>query len=87
MGDAKRRKSRTASGQLKTFLTRWVNEGFFNEPKTLAKLVERYHEHGVITRQTSLSGLVLEAVREGLLARAKIEDGGKQVWGYRARSR
>lgn len=87
MGDAKRRKSRTASGQLKTFLTRWVNEGFFNEPKTLAKLVERYHEHGVITRQTSLSGLVLEAVRECLLARAKIEDGGKQVWGYRARSR
>lgn len=86
VGDTKRKKNRSTSGQLRTFLTRWAGDGFFNEPKTLANLLERYHEHGVITKQTSLSGLVLEAVREGLLARAKIDVGGKQVWAYRART-
>jgi hypothetical protein len=85
MDDA-RKKNRRASGQLKTFLTKWAGDGFFNEPKTLANLLERYHEHGVITKQTSLSGLMLEAVRAGLLARAKVEVGGKQVWAYRTRS-
>ena len=81
VGDGKKKKDRGGSGQLKTFLARWARDGFFNEPRTLANLLERYHEHGVITRQTSLSGLMLEAVREGLLARAKVDVGGKQVLG------
>ncbi len=80
-----KKRSRRASGRLKTFLTKWAGDGFFNEPKTLANLLERYHEYGVITKQTSLSGLMLEAVREGLLARTKVDVGGKQVWAYRAR--
>jgi hypothetical protein len=86
VGDTKKKKNRGASGQLKTFLTKWADDGFFNEPKTLANLLERYHEYGVITKQTSLSGLMLEAVRDGLLGRAKVEVGGKQVWAYRKRS-
>jgi hypothetical protein len=85
VGGAKK-KNRGTSGQLKNFLTKWVADGFFNEPKTLADLLERYHEHGVITKQTSLSGLMLEAVRDDLLSRAKVGAGGKQVWAYRARS-
>jgi hypothetical protein len=86
VGDTtKLKKKRGASGQLKTFLTKWAGDGFFNEPKTLANLLERYHEHGVITKQTSLSGLMLEAVREGFLARTKLDVGGKQVWAYSAR--
>jgi hypothetical protein len=81
-----KKKSRGASGQLKTFLARWVRDGFFDEPKTLAKVLERYHEHGVIAKQTSLSGLVLEGVRDGLLARSKTNIGGKQVWAYKVRN-
>ena len=84
--DETRKRNRRGSGQLKAFLTKWTGDGFFAEPKTLANLLERYHEHGVITKQTSLSGLMLESVREGLLARAKVEVGGKQVWAYRTRS-
>ena len=84
--DKARKKSRGPSGGLKTFLTKWSSDGFFNEPKTLADLLERYHEHGIITKQTSLSGLMLEAVRDGLLARTKVDVGGKRVWAYRARS-
>jgi hypothetical protein len=84
VGDANKKK-RGVSRQLKPFLTEWTREGFFSEPKTLANLLERYHEHGVITKQTSLSGLMLEAVHDGLLARTKKDVGGKQVWAYSAR--
>lgn len=79
------KKNRGSSDSLKTYLANWVTEGIFNEPRTLANLLERYHEHGVIAKQTSLSGLMLEAVREGILARTKIDVRGKQVWAYRAK--
>jgi hypothetical protein len=79
----KQKKKRGTSGRLKALLNGWTADGFFNEPKTLANLLERYHERGIITKQTSLSGLVLEAVREGLLIRARADVGGKQVWVYR----
>jgi hypothetical protein len=80
-----KKKNRGPAGQLTTFLKKWIGDGFFNEPKTLANLLERYHEHGIITKQTTLSGLMLDAVRDGLLARTRIEQRGKQVWAYRAR--
>lgn len=81
----KQKKKRGSAGQLKAFLIKWITDGFFSEPKTLAQLLRRYHEHGIITKQTSLSGLMLEAVREGLLTRTKIDVRGKQVWAYRVR--
>jgi hypothetical protein len=80
-----KKKSRSAN-QLKTYLTKWMGEGYFVEPRTLSNLQERYHEHGVIAKQTSLSGLMLDAVRDGLLARTKVAVGGKQMWTYRIRS-
>lgn len=82
-GARKRNRIRGATGQLKTLLTKWAGDGFFNEPKTLADLLERYHENGVIAKQTSLSGLMLDAVRQGVLARIKNKVGGRQVWTYR----
>lgn len=80
--NSRQKKKRGASGALKAFLLKWIADGFFNEPRTLTNLLERYHEHGVIAKQTSLSGLVLDAVREGLLARTRADVGGKQVWVY-----
>lgn len=80
-----KKKSRSAN-QLKTFLTKWMGEGYFVEPRTLPNLQQRYHEHGVIAKQTSLSGLMLDAVRDGLLARTKVDVSGKQMWAYRIRS-
>jgi hypothetical protein len=84
-GDLRQRKKRGTSGQLKALLLKWRADGFFNEPRTLADLFGRYHEHGVIAKQTSLSGLVLGAVREGLLTRTRADVGGKQVWLYATR--
>lgn len=80
----KRKAARGAAGRLKEFLTRWIEGGFFREPRTIGDLLQRYHEHGVITRQTSLSGLLLDAVRDGLLSRTKTTVGGRQLWTYRA---
>lgn len=85
VGSTAGKRKRGSSGQLKTFLSKWVDDGYFSKAKTLSNLLERYHEHGVITKQTSLSGLMLDAVRNGLLARTKIDVSGKEVWAYTAR--
>ena len=79
-------KGRLAPGRLGILLTSGANEGFFNKPRTLGSLLERYHEHGVITKLTSLSGLMLQAVQTGVLTRTKVAVDGKQVWAYKSRS-
>lgn len=76
---------RGASGDLRIMLNAWLKDGFFNEPRTIKDLLHRYHEHGAIVKQTSLSGLLLRAVRDGSLARTKAECDGRQVWFYRAK--
>lgn len=80
-GDEKK-KTKNSAGQLRAMLEKWADADFFDEPKTIKNLLSRYHEHGVIVQKTSLSGLLLRAVRDGLLSRTKIESDGKMVWGY-----
>jgi hypothetical protein len=82
---ARRKRARGGRGPLKEYLTKWIGEGFFREPKTIGDLLQRFHEYGVITKQTSLSGLLLDAVRDGLLGRTKSVVGGKQLWTYQAK--
>lgn len=81
---SEKRKSRGAPNQLKTLLTKWISDGFFKEPRTMSNLLERYHENAVIAKLTSLSGLLLDAVRDGLLIRTKIDVQNKKVWAYSA---
>jgi hypothetical protein len=73
--------------QLKDLLTQWISDGFFDEPKGLGPLRDRYLEHAVIAKQTSLSGLMLDAVRQGLLTRVKANVGGKEIWVYKSKSK
>jgi hypothetical protein len=63
-------------------LDAWIKEGFFKTPRTLRAVHERLHEHGVIVRQTSISGPLLKAVQQGRLTRRKISEDGKEVWAY-----
>ena len=59
-----------------------VDEGFFDEGRSLAELQARLHERGIIIKQTSLPGYLLAAVRGRRLMRKKQEVNGKQVWVY-----
>lgn len=60
----------------------WIEEGFFKTPRTLKSVHERLHEHGIIAKQTSISGPLLKAVQQGRLTRKKIDQNGKEVWAY-----
>lgn len=76
------KKAKSSGNQLSTYLDRWIAEGFFKAPRTMADLLARYHEVGVIAKSTSLSGLLLRAVRAEKLRRFKAEHEGKEVWAY-----
>ncbi len=81
-GDEKKSK-KSASGDLQPLLQKWISEGFFDDAKAIGELKTQYHEHAVIVKTTSLSGLLLKAVRDGHLTRSKVEKNGRSVWGYR----
>lgn len=83
----KSQNKKTSVGELRPLLETWVKSGFFDEIRTIGDVHDRYHEHAIIVQRTSLSGLLLRAVRDGLLKRAKIEADGKKVWGYGTRSK
>lgn len=78
------KKKASASGQLRTALEKWIKQGVFAEAQTIGTVQARYHEQAIIVKQSSLSGLLLRAVRDGLLVRKKIEKAGKTVWVYKA---
>ena len=61
---------------------RIVVEGFFNDGRTLAQVLQRLHQHAVIIKQTSLPKYLLSAVRDGRLTREKRDVEGRTVWVY-----
>lgn len=69
----------------KSFIENWIAEGYFADYLTLSQILEKFHEHAVITKQTTLSGIMMKLVQQGLLMRKKITRDGKSVWGYTAK--
>jgi hypothetical protein len=73
---------RSSGSPISSKLDAWITEGFFKTPRTLRAVCEHLHEHGVIARQTSISGPLLKAVQQGRVTRRKISEDGKEVWAY-----
>jgi hypothetical protein len=65
-------------------LSNLIEQEYFKEYRTLSQVVSRLHEQAIIAKSTSLSGPIADLVRRGRLERKKIDEGGKQVWGYKA---
>jgi len=61
---------------------RWITEGYFDVPRTLADVQARFRKEAIMVPQTSLPGYFLGAVRKGRLKRDEVEVGGKTVWAY-----
>jgi hypothetical protein len=74
---------RSAGNSISRKLEAWLEDGYFNTPRTLRVVHERLHEQGVIARQTAISGPLLKAVQQGRMTRGKISENGKEVWVYR----
>lgn len=83
--DKNRLKSKKkARAPIRASLERLLSDGFFDEFRTLTKILGRLHELAINAKITSISGPVAELVREEKLERKKTKDNGKQVWTYRA---
>ena len=73
---------RSSGNPISSNIDAWITDGFFKSPRTLHAVHHRLHEHGVIARQTSVSGPLLRAVQQRRMKRQKIMEGGKEVWAY-----
>ncbi len=81
---SKRKPSSGKSGELMEKFNRWIDEGFFRKPRTLAEVQERFHEQGDIVPQSSIPHYLLTAVRARppRLTRTRADVNGKKVWAY-----
>lgn len=84
--ETKDRASSRSSTDVSGRFARFIRDGFFNKPKTLAELKEQFHKVGVILPRTSLPGLLLKAIRSEVLEREKAVLNGKEVWTYRVKA-
>jgi hypothetical protein len=81
-GGKKSRKVGSKTGNVAATFERWINEGYFDELRTLSDVQKRFRKEAVIVPQTSLPTYFLAAVRKGRLTRDEVETNGKTVWGY-----
>lgn len=65
-------------------MTKLIQEGWFDEIRTLTDIVDRCGELAIIVKVTSLSGPIAEFVRNEQLVRKKVKSGKREVWGYTA---
>ena len=79
----KRKKNPSTTGRKPgEAFSKLVEDGFFDEGRTLAQLQERMHEQAILVKQSSLPNYLLAAVRNGRLNREKQDVQGKSVWMY-----
>jgi hypothetical protein len=82
-GEAKKsRKVGSKTGNVAATFERWIDEGYFDEQRTLSDVQKRFLKEAIIIPQTSLPTYFLTAVRKGRLTRDEVEANGKTVWAY-----
>jgi hypothetical protein len=76
------RKSASTANVAERF-TSWIDQGYFNDWKTLSDVQKRFHKEAIMVPQTSMPNYLLGAVRAGRLEREKHDVNGKMVWAYK----
>jgi hypothetical protein len=87
VGRQRARKPKTQTktkGSVASFFDSLISGGYFNKPRTLTDIKERFHEKGLIVPKTSIPQYLLKAIRptDGRLRRKKHEISNKRVWVY-----
>jgi hypothetical protein len=80
----KRKAASGKSGDLTAKFNSWITGGFFQKPRTLGEVRDRFHEQGDIIPRTTIPTYLLAAVRAKppRLTRARADVDGKKVWVY-----
>jgi hypothetical protein len=82
IGSARANPKRARKTGVGPTVDKWIEEGYFDEPKTLAEVQNRFRKEAIIVRQTSLPSYFLGAVRNKRLKREEMTVGNKKVWAY-----
>ena len=80
--NSKKKARRMSGGNLAERFQSWIDDGYFDEPRSLADAQARFHKEALIVPQSSLPKYFLKGVRSGQLDRDKAEVNGKTVWVY-----
>ncbi len=67
---------------LSQILNGWIDEGFFDQKRTLADVRDRFHQQAIMLPMSSIPKYLLRAVRAHRLRRNKEEVSNKMVWVY-----
>jgi hypothetical protein len=78
----RRRGKSNKTGSQAALFGKWIEDGFFDEQRTLAELVKKFRRAGIVVSRTSMPQLLLKAVRNGQLERHEAAVSGKNVWVY-----
>lgn len=73
-------------GGLSAQFDRWIDLGFFDQPRTLSDVQKRFHKEGSILPKTSVPKYLLQAIRSGRLHREEREINKRTVWVYQRES-
>ncbi|WP_162906514.1 hypothetical protein [Algihabitans albus] len=79
---AAKKASKSANNGAGERFSAWIEDGFFDDERTLKDVQDRFHEVGVIIARTSIPQFLLKAVRVGKLKRTKKKVGNKDLWVY-----
>ena len=74
------------TGGLGARFNKWIDDGYFSEPKTLGEVQKRFQKEGVIVPQSTISPYLLNSVRAGRLTREETLSNKKHLWVYRSDS-
>ncbi len=76
------KKDRKSKSGLVERFDRWIEDGFFDQPKTLADVQRKFHKDGFVLPQTSIPKYLLRALHADRLSRDEASIDGKKVWVY-----
>jgi hypothetical protein len=81
-GSTPTRKIGAKVGNLSSTFNRWIDEGYFANPRTLTEVQARFRKEAIIVPATNLPNLFIRAVRKGRLIRDEVKSNGKVLWSY-----
>lgn len=84
-GKPKKGRSRNRGRSRAARFVAWIDNGFFDVPKTTKQVHGRFHKEGVIIPMTSVPKYLLKALSDDRLERDKKEMGGKLVWAWKTK--
>ncbi len=79
------RRRRASSGGAAAKFSEWLKSSYFDQPRTLADVLSKFHDEAIIIPTTSIPKYLLKAVRDQHLSRSKQSVGGREVWVYKSR--